>query len=622
MPLTDLKKTSKIVSVSPLTSVTVNGQTGQVYKCVCENLEYKVLPSPDSGASFQGLSKIIDSSGNVGCLIMVGANPTPSSTGGYSAREVWLAPVSISFLNAEIGNDQAAISNLITVPVSGLSIAFDTITGPTPQNANSITPSGFSGGCVSASLRGHRQDSAEDLAKLAERVNSIASVDLSNLLSDDYSVYSGLDLSWTSGLSVNISAGQASYKGVLFNAAAGSVSGLPAKSLNVIAVNNAGTFFAQQENSTGGTLDCDYNPSGTAPLPSANTPAWTLNGSLSTNSVANSVYSIATTATSGYWNRAGSAGTPSAGSFIDAILRYISGTGFGIRIDFGGSSVKDAVAVENGFISLDSTQERFLFDTTKPFHLRFALKTGESKVYINGKLALSSFSPSTGSSNEFAFGYLSSSTGQMAIARLKSFSSAFYAPSFPALAGCIVGSAIATSSAYSAPVGLIGSTKDYELGNRRLDRLARIGDLDLKFATVWPIGAMMFYPGLTPPVGWLIRNGAEISRNLYAKLFAVIGITYGVGNGSTTFNLPDDRGLFERGWDNGRGYDPGRTFGSEQADEFRAHNHTASRLDGGLQDVALSTAGNRAYRGNTATDGAGGSETRPRNRAYLPIIKY
>jgi microcystin-dependent protein len=61
-----------------------------------------------------------------------------------------------------------------------------------------------------------------------------------------------------------------------------------------------------------------------------------------------------------------------------------------------------------------------------------------------------------------------------------------------------------------------------------------------------PSGAMMDYAGATAPSGWLMCDGAAVSRTTYANLFAAIGTSYGVGNGSTTFNLPDFRGRFAR----------------------------------------------------------------------------
>lgn len=151
-----------------------------------------------------------------------------------------------------------------------------------------------------------------------------------------------------------------------------------------------------------------------------------------------------------------------------------------------------------------------------------------------------------------------------------------------------------------------------------------------------PTGALLMWPASTPPTGWLKRNGAAISRSTYSALFAIIGTTYGTGDGSTTFNLPDDRGLFERGFDEGRGYDSGRVFGSEQADLLRDHYHNAPA---GMSNYLTIVTGNPIpdlpdyvgpgpydYSYSTLTGsvagGLGGAETRPRNRAYLPIIKY
>jgi len=86
-------------------------------------------------------------------------------------------------------------------------------------------------------------------------------------------------------------------------------------------------------------------------------------------------------------------------------------------------------------------------------------------------------------------------------------------------------------------------------------------------------GDIKFNAGAAQPAGWLPCNGAAVSRTTYAALFAAIGAIYGAGDGSTTFNLPDSRGLVIRGLDNGRGLDPGRALGSYQADNIAAHTH-------------------------------------------------
>lgn len=65
-----------------------------------------------------------------------------------------------------------------------------------------------------------------------------------------------------------------------------------------------------------------------------------------------------------------------------------------------------------------------------------------------------------------------------------------------------------------------------------------------------PIGGMLAYGGATAPPGWLLCYGQAVSRTTYALLFAVLGIAYGVGDGSTTFNLPDKRGRMSIGADN------------------------------------------------------------------------
>lgn len=80
----------------------------------------------------------------------------------------------------------------------------------------------------------------------------------------------------------------------------------------------------------------------------------------------------------------------------------------------------------------------------------------------------------------------------------------------------------------------------------------------------------------TAPEGWVKCNFAALSRTTFAKLFARIGTTYGAGDGVTTFNIPDARGLTPRYWDDGRGVDAGRVFGSFQEMMIQSHGHGAS----------------------------------------------
>jgi microcystin-dependent protein len=73
------------------------------------------------------------------------------------------------------------------------------------------------------------------------------------------------------------------------------------------------------------------------------------------------------------------------------------------------------------------------------------------------------------------------------------------------------------------------------------------GSLQEQAATL-PSGLVMYFANSTTPSGWLQCDGSAISRTTYASLFTAIGVLYGAGNGSTTFNLPDARGQFVRSW--------------------------------------------------------------------------
>jgi len=150
-------------------------------------------------------------------------------------------------------------------------------------------------------------------------------------------------------------------------------------------------------------------------------------------------------------------------------------------------------------------------------------------------------------------------------------------------------------------------------------------DLD-DIATV-PSGALIYFAMDSAPDGWLKANGATVSRTTFSALFAAIGTTFGAGDGSTTFELPDLRGEFIRGWDDGRGVDSGRGFGSFQADELKSHSHTLRGNDGGDNQQPTAAIINPDDAEEPATDPntilpTGGPETRPRNVALLACIKY
>lgn len=58
-----------------------------------------------------------------------------------------------------------------------------------------------------------------------------------------------------------------------------------------------------------------------------------------------------------------------------------------------------------------------------------------------------------------------------------------------------------------------------------------------------PVGGMIQWPIAIPPARWLVCDGQAVSRTTYARLFRVLGVTEGVGDGSTTFNVPTDAGM-------------------------------------------------------------------------------
>ena len=140
------------------------------------------------------------------------------------------------------------------------------------------------------------------------------------------------------------------------------------------------------------------------------------------------------------------------------------------------------------------------------------------------------------------------------------------------------------------------------------------------------VGEVAFFARQSPPSGWLKANGAVLSRTTYAELFAAIGTTFGAGDGRTTFNLPDLRGEFIRGLDDGRNIDGGRRLGTAQGDAIKTHTITVpnSGFEGSVQGTwfyAESGNGNNNQRENTITYN-GANETRPRNIALLACIKY
>lgn len=178
-------------------------------------------------------------------------------------------------------------------------------------------------------------------------------------------------------------------------------------------------------------------------------------------------------------------------------------------------------------------------------------------------------------------------------------------------------------------------------------------------ATLFPAGMIMAFAGPAEniPAGWLLCDGSEVSRSTYSNLYNAIGVAWGTGNGSTTFNLPDLRGMFLRGvagsdttgdpdannrvsrYDNGG--NTGNNVGSYQGDAIRNITGACGTF-GGESRGNLPDAGalwrTLGVNKNTGSDGNGmgirsvnidasrvvpvGSDNRPKNVYVTYIIKY
>jgi microcystin-dependent protein len=159
----------------------------------------------------------------------------------------------------------------------------------------------------------------------------------------------------------------------------------------------------------------------------------------------------------------------------------------------------------------------------------------------------------------------------------------------------------------------------------------------LRLITSLPIGSILPYGAGTNPNGFLICDGSAISRSTYASLYAVIGTVWGVGDGSTTFNIPDLQGIFLRGvgshgsLQDANGTAFSGTLGSYQNDNFQSHVHF-------LQNIAVTGSAAGSYsigagafaainHTTPLSDGINGTprtgvETNPANAGINYIIKY
>lgn len=150
----------------------------------------------------------------------------------------------------------------------------------------------------------------------------------------------------------------------------------------------------------------------------------------------------------------------------------------------------------------------------------------------------------------------------------------------------------------------------------------------LSVQSIVPPGVVLPFAGSAAPDGWLLCQGQAVSRTTYAALFASLGTAYGVGDGSTTFNLPNTQGYFLRGAGTTGIYSA--TRGISQLDQFQGHAHGYWSVQNGIGAGAGSsgytvtiTATTPTTEAIEKTNGAVryGSETRPANVGVNHIIK-
>lgn len=137
-------------------------------------------------------------------------------------------------------------------------------------------------------------------------------------------------------------------------------------------------------------------------------------------------------------------------------------------------------------------------------------------------------------------------------------------------------------------------------------------NLGLVEGSALPVGVPVPWPSATPPTGWLKCNGAAFSAEEYPELAKVY----------PTNKLPDLRGEFIRGWDDGRGVDSGRAILSTQSHSIQAHDHIVYfRVNGVTTSSGVDDVMKYGDANPRPTSSTGGNETRPRNIAFNYIVR-
>lgn len=154
--------------------------------------------------------------------------------------------------------------------------------------------------------------------------------------------------------------------------------------------------------------------------------------------------------------------------------------------------------------------------------------------------------------------------------------------------------------------------------------IVNISNLNVSYTfNLIPPGTIFTFASIVIPDGYLLCDGSTLQISRYQNLYDTIGTLYNNSPPAGSFNIPDFRGYFIRGFDSTGIIDPGRSYGSRQNDEIKSHTHlieTGFANAGSISSPQLNGTVNNSV---PQTSGAtGGAETRPKNIALNICIKF
>ena len=254
-------------------------------------------------------------------------------------------------------------------------------------------------------------------------------------------------------------------------------------------------------------------------------------------------------------------GTPTFGSGAAGTLSLAVTSSSPIAGNYSGMYISSAATTAGDFVSSNAFNID-LADQAKvqAFKISYSVPSGLTNVNLSGS-----------SANSYA----------VAIYDVTNASWIQPAGAYNLVQGTGIGTAIGTfqtsSNGTSYRIVLYNANATAGAATLSLDDIT-VGPQTLVQTQIGVVGQIIATGSITPPVGYLYANGSAVSRSQYADLFSVIGTTYGVGDGSTTFNLPNLQGVFARGAGTQTvgGISQAATLGSTQSDQIQGHYHTST----------------------------------------------